>query len=339
MLFRTAERRGDQDDQHRHWQERRAGLDGGVPHDVLDEERVVEEDAKHREADEQHDHVRTRERPVLEEGEVEHGHPLAQLEQDEDEECDSRDCEEPDDPSRRPPVFVRLDERVGECEEPDPGGEEPRQVETLLGRRVPRLVDDEPGDDDRQDADGNVDEEDPVPADVLCDETADQRSDRQGQRGDARPDADRHPALPRREGGGDDRERGGVHEGRADALDDPRADQDLRATGQAAGERGAREDDEPDDEDAPPAEQVGQLPAREHEHAEGERVAVEHPLELGDPDAEVVLDRRQRHVHDRVVEHDHEEPECDGSQRPPLAVFLGEDPRPHRHLLEKVSKN
>jgi hypothetical protein len=46
------------------------------------------------------------------------------------------------------------------------------------------------------------------------------------------------------------------------------------------------------DEDPPAAEQVGELAAREHEDAEGERVAVEDPFELGDADVQVTLDRR-----------------------------------------------
>jgi hypothetical protein len=81
------------------------------------------------------------------------------------------------------------------------------------------------------------------------------------------------------------------------------------------------------------------LPPGEHEDAEGERVAVEDPFELGDADVQVALDRRQRHVHDRVVEHDHEQAECDRPQRPPLPVLRVEDLRLHPCLLEEVSAN
>ena len=95
-------------------------------------------------------------------------------------------------------------------------------------------------------------------------------------------------------------------------------------------ERGDREDDEADDEDPPAAEQVGELAAREHQDAEGERVAVDDPFELRDADVQVALDRRQRDVHDRVVEHDHEQAERDRPQRPPLPVLRVEDLRLHR---------
>jgi hypothetical protein len=36
----------------------------------------------------------------------------------------------------------------------------------------------------------------------------------------------------------------------------------------------------------------------------------------------IFLNRRQRDVHDGVVEHDHEEPKGDGGERPPLAPLL-----------------
>ena len=112
---------------------------------------------------------------------------------------------------------------------------------------------------------------------------ADERPDRERERGDAGPDADRSAALPRRERGGDDRERRRVHQRRAEALDDARARSARSrspARPQASDERG--EDREADDEHPPAAEQVGELAAGEHERAEGERVAGDDPLELGD---------------------------------------------------------
>ena len=60
---------------------------------------------------------------------------------------------------------------------------------------------------------------------------------------------------------------------------------ELGARRQAAGERGQREDRQPDDEDPPPTEQVGELAAGQHQHAERERVAVDDPLELGEAES------------------------------------------------------
>jgi hypothetical protein len=135
----------------------------------------------------------------------------------------------------------------------------------------------------------------------------------------AGPDPDRRAALVRRERRRDDRERGRVHQRGADALDDAGADQEVAALGEAAGERRGREDRETDDEDEPPSIPVGELPARQHQRGERERVAGDDPLQLRQADAEVALDRRERDVHDRVVEHDHEQAEGDRDQRPPLA--------------------
>ena len=87
--------------------------------------------------------------------------------------------------------------------------------------------------------------------------------------------------------------------------------------------------DEPDDEDPAPPEQVGELSAGEEQDAERQRVGVDHPLELRDRDAQIRADRGQRDVHDRVVEHDHEQAERDGDQGPPLAVLVREQAGPH----------
>src|SRR4029079_2086642 len=292
--------------------------------------------AEHREADEQHHGVRAREGRVPEQIAVEHRCALAHLEHDERRDRDDRRGEERQDQRIGPPVGIGLDEREREREEADARGEKPGKVESLVLGRVTRLVDDEARHDDREDPDRYVDEEDPAPADVLGDEPARERADRKGHRGASCPDADRHPALPWRERGGDDREGGGVHERGAGSLDDAGADQPAGARRETAEERRDREDHEPDDEDPPPPEHVGEFAAGQHEDAERERVAVEDPLELGDADAQVALDRRQRHVHDRVVEHDHEQAEGDRSQRPPLPVLRVEDLRLHPCLLEKL---
>ena len=70
------------------------------------------------------------------------------------------------------------------------------EVEALLVRGVLRLADDQPGRDEADEADGDVDVEDPVPADVLGDQAADERADRERHRRDAGPDPERGAALP-----------------------------------------------------------------------------------------------------------------------------------------------
>ena len=60
------------------------------------------------------------------------------------------------------------------------------------------------------------------------------------------------------------------------------------------------------DEEAAAAEQIGEPSAEQEEAAEEDRVGGDHPLEALLGEIQVVLDRRQRDVHDRHVEHDHE---------------------------------
>ena len=86
--------------------------------------------------------------------------------------------------------------------------------------------------------------------------------------------------------------------------------------------RGERHDAE--EEHLAAAEDVAEAPAGDEQHGEGQRVGVDRPLEAGDRRAEVLLDRRQRDVHDRVVEHDHEQREAHGAERPPAAVVVVE---------------
>ena len=118
----------------------------------------------------------------------------------------------------------------------------------------------------------------------------------------------------------DDRERERVHERRADALHDARRDQAGVARRERTGGRGEREDREADEEDLLAAEAVAELAAEQDQRGERQEVGVDRPLEVLRRRLERALDRRQRDVHDRVVEHDHEEREAHGGERPPLVV-------------------
>ena len=262
-----------------------------------------------------------RQRWVLEETEIEHRHPLVHLEQNERDERDGCHREQREDPGRRPAVRVRLDQPVGEREEPDGGGDEPGQVESLFGEvsrdsritshaaRIARVPT------------GTFMKK--IQFQSMCWEMRPPRVGRsRAPAGGPGPDADRRPSLPRGKGDRDDRERRGVHERRADSLDDAGCDQHLCAPRKPAGQRGEGEDGEPGNEDPAAAEHVGEFSARQHDGCERERVTVHDPLELRDADLKAARDRGQRNVHDRVVEHDHEEPERHRPECPPLPVLL-----------------
>ena len=89
---------------------------------------------------------------------------------------------------------------------------------------------------------------------------------------------------------------------------------------------------DPDQERQPAAEDVAEAPAGHQQDRERQRVAVDRPLEAREARAEVALDRRQRDVDDRVVEHDHEQREAHRAERPPLAVRVGDQMAVAGHL-------
>ena len=171
-------------------------------------------------------------------------------------------------------------------------------------------------------AERNVDVEDPVPVDRLDERSADERPERKSDRRDAHPDPDRRRPLSRMERGRDDRKRGGQDKRRSESLCGACSDQHAPAAGEGAGERADREYDETEHEDLAAADKVGELAGREQQHCERQRVGVDGPLELGEPDPELALDRRQRNVHDRQVDVDHQQREREHAQRPPAPVAL-----------------
>ena len=75
---------------------------------------------------------------------------------------------------------------------------------------------------------------------------------------------------------------------------------------EAARERGDREERDPAEEQAAVPVEVAEPPAEQQEAAERQQVRVHDPRQRRLREAEIVPDRRQRDVHDRRVEHDHQ---------------------------------
>jgi hypothetical protein len=92
------------------------------------------------------------------------------------------------------------------------------------------------------------------------------------------------------------------------------------------------ERDDAEQEHAAAPEDVAEAPAGDEQDGEAEGVGVDGPLEAGDRAAQVLLDRGQRDVHDRVVEHDHEEREAHRAQGPPAAVVVGDGGADSSHV-------
>ena len=170
-------------------------------------------------------------------------------------------------------------------------------------------------------ADREVDEEDPVPAQHLGQQASDEQAERAA--GDRDEHVRAHRAGPLgglRELGDDDRQDHRGLGGGADALEHAGADQRLLARGEPAQQRRERERDEAGKEDALAPDEVAEPAGQEQQAPEGDEEAVDDPGQVGLAEAEVALDRRQRDVHDRDVEDDHQLREADDDQGRPAAA-------------------
>jgi hypothetical protein len=166
-----------------------------------------------------------------------------------------------------------------------------------------------------------------VPVQRVGEDAAEQHADRSAAGGDEPDHAHRlRPLGGLREERHDQRERDGGHDGGAQPLDGARADEELLRAGDAARERREREERHAEHEQAPVAEQVAEPAAEEQEAPERQEVGVHHPGERRLGEAEILADRRQRDVHDRRVEHDHEVAHAEHDEREPAgAVIHGHD--------------
>ena len=107
----------------------------------------------------------------------------------------------------------------------------------------------------------------------------------------------------------------GTRQCRAHALHDPGRDQHAEVRRQPASERGHHERRQPDLEDAPRAQSVGEGAAGQEQGRQHQQVAVDHPLQATDSRAEVRAQRRKGDVHDRGVKDDHEVAQTHCDQR------------------------
>jgi hypothetical protein len=176
----------------------------------------------------------------------------------------------------------------------------------------------------RDDSDRDVDEEDPLPAQHVGQHAADEGARGAAGRAHRAPYRERAVALGAlAEGRGEDGERRRRHDRAAQTLERAGDDQLALALGQTAGQGRGGEQQEPEEQDLLVPEQVRRAPAEQEEAGERDRVGVDDPLQVDDREAEVIADRRQRDVHDRHVEDDHELREAAEDEGPALRDVRG----------------
>jgi len=231
----------------------------------------------------------------------------ARLDQDERGHEGGRDEQQDDRLRRAPTLGTRLGQRVDEHHQARGDGEGAAGVERARNPLRAALTDEAAHEEERQHADRHVDEEDPLPARELGENTAEEHADRRARAGDAAQDPECGVALlALLERHGDDREHGGREDRPGRALERAERDQHPGRRREAAQQRGRGEDAEADEEDRPPPDQVAEAPGEQQQTAEGDQVGVDDPCEARLGEAEVILDRRQGDVDHRDVEDDHQ---------------------------------
>ena len=218
------------------------------------------------------------------------------------------------DRARRAPALIgRLDE--GEDQQQHPGRGENGSAEVEVSQPGAVLLGvDQPEDPAEHEQRGQrVDEHHPAPAWTLGEQAAEQHAGGGGQSTHGAPDAERRvrsePSLKvvvRIDSAA------GSIIAAPSALRQAGADQDARAAGETADQRGDAEQHGAGDEDPPAAEQVGGAAAEQHEAAVGEQVGARDPLQALHGEAQVAADRGKRDVDDRGVD---EVEERDGGEQ------------------------
>ena len=172
--------------------------------------------------------------------------------------------------------------------------------------------------DERDRGQRHVDDEDRPPPEVLEQDAADHRAERDAEARGRGPDADRHRALARvgedadqqRERRRHDERGPGAHDGAGD-------DQPVDAARVGGRRRRGSEHREPGEQRAAAAEAIPERAGQQQQSREHEGVGVDHPLQLAHVGVEVAHQGGERDVDDRVVDDDREQAQAQHAQRQP----------------------
>ena len=208
---------------------------------------------------------------------------------------------------RAPAGDVRADDPEHQDRQPERRRDRAREVEVPLAPLGTARDDVALGQDGRDQADRDVDEQDPAPAQKIGEHAAEEHAGGAAGASHRAPDADRAVAgRALLERGREDRQRSGGDDRAAEALHPARGDQQELGVGESAGERGEREQRQPGDEHAPAPDQVSGAAAEQQEAGERDRVSVDDPLQVLLGEVQRVADRGERDVHHGDVEDHHE---------------------------------
>ena len=248
-----------------------------------------------------------------------------------DERGQHRECRQ--DQGREPGVVARVVLHRREEDTEDAEREQPRagQVQRAAGALRWGRGQPGPAQQERRDARRQVDQEAQPPAVRLAAEPDDQAADDgPGGRRDAdrrADEAERAAALVQREQLLHDAGHLRVDQAAGQALEHPAGDEHARGRREPDDDAEDGEGADADQQHPPPAAVVAEPASDDRDHAEGQCVAGDHPLQLGRPGAGAPADRGQRDRDDADVEQRGEEcGDADGERPPAPRVELGGSP-------------
>ena len=193
-----------------------------------------------------------------------------------------------------------------------------RYIDTGPDAQADVFADQDPAEHEGEHPDGHVDEEDPVPAQRLSEDAADQEADRSAP--DGHEDIGAHRLRPfgwLRKLGDDDGDDGRCRKRAADPLEEPAHHQHGLGLRQTTGDRRAREEHDSGQEDLATSDQVTEPAGHEQKAAEADQEGSHHPGQARRREVQLLLDVRQGHVDDGRVERVHEHGQTYNDKCPP----------------------
>ena len=164
--------------------------------------------------------------------------------------------------------------------------------------------------------DRDIDEEDPAPAEPVGEDATDEGTAGNGGAYRCAPDRKRFETVRPAVLVTDESERRCEQRGAANPLERTRHVESRDAPGEAAEERGQREEQDPRDEDQAAPVPIRKCAGSEDQRGQAERIGVHDPLQARQAGIETLLHVRQRDHYDCYVEQEHERRQADGEKRP-----------------------
>ena len=308
-----------------------------MPLDVLEVEGQVGDRAEQPDADDEADRAGDAEDAIAEDLQRQDRLGGPRLDEDERGEQDETAHDHHEQLRRTPGIGRAAEARVEHDRREAARQEGCAEVVDLVARPVRARLEGGRDHRERDQADRQVDVEDPAPGQVVDEEPTEQRPDHCRDAEDGAEEALVATAVARRDDVADDGDRDHEEAAAAQSLDRPKDDQLGHVLADPAQRRAGEEDHDRRLQDELASVEIADLAVERAGDRRGEQVGGDDPGELGDP-AQVADDRRQRRRDDRLIQRcqqQHEQERAE-DQAHPLPFRAGRSQSCLRSALRQV---